>query len=954
MGKAILIDKGGDLVGLARDLLLSGETGGAGGPGGEGLAKCLVVFPGRRPGHFLTKALAEALRKPFLPPQIFSMDDWVEETCRTSGENRPLASEIDAVALLFRLVKESGLPGLPGGAGGDISLDAFMPWGYKLFSDFEELTLEGVTPKSLRRYEVLIGMGAGGQYPGMERVLSDLSRLYERFYQSLEEERLFTRSLAYRRVAEAGPDLAGFQKSLLVGFFALSGAEETIFKKTLASEKALLLLEDGPGIEDLIKRLGASFERLEGKVSQPEIHFWKAPDVHGEVLKLSQVLESQAGIRTAVVLPSPGTLFPVLQVTLAGLDAEWNVSMGYPLQRTPAWSLLATLGRALESSEERDRETLYFVPDYLRLLLHPYVKNLFWGQASSPTRILLHTVEETLSGRQARFARLEDIEGDEEILKEALQRLSGSGVEKLSPGAVTEHLAEIHDILLRPFESLLNVGDFSGHLLALVSHLSLKSQAHQHPYSGNFFVCLIEALHELKSSRLAGETFRDARGYFELLESHIHERSVPFPGTPLRGLQVLGSLETRNLTFDHVFLLDANEGILPATGKEDTLLPYAVRVKLGLSTHEHREAIARYYFENLLAGAKEVHLFYVESDTLEKSRFVERLLWEEQKRAGSLEVPEQGVVFFQSKFSKKDPEPIPKSPEILSKLKGMVFSPSNLDVYLACPLRFYYEKVLGLEEKGELGEELEAPEIGIYLHKVLNEVFQGKTNRPLRFTKTDYEKAAGIAERIFQETFGGHREGRLYLIHSQVQTRLREILIFHAEKLAGTVIQACEQDLKGSLEVPGQGRVAIRGRLDRIDLRGKETVILDYKSGSTAKTPTARFSPGERENWHKTLKSVQLPLYLLLYKGSNPDIKLEELNSGLMLLKTRPIEEKFLFREKDDREGLFKGYCEAVTGLIREILDPGMPFGDTPDPAHTCPNCAYRVMCGRQWAVKNW
>jgi len=949
MGKVILIEKGGDLVGLARDLLLSE---GAGGAGGEDLAKCLVVFPGRRPGNFLTRALAEALKKPFIPPQIFSMNDWVEETCRTSGENRPLASDIDAVALLYQLVKESGLPGLPGGAGGAIALDAFMPWGYKLFSDFEELTLEGVTPKSLRRYEVLIGMG---QYPGMERVLSDLSRLYERFYQSLGEEGLFTRSLAYRRAAEAGPDLAGFQKSLLVGFFALSGAEEMIFKKTLASEKTLLLLQDGPGIEDLIKRLGASFERLEGKSSQPKIHYWKAPDVHGEVVKLSQVLENQAGIRTAVVLPSPGTLFPVLQVTLAGLDAEWNVSMGYPLHRTPVWSLLATLGRALESSEERDRETLYFVPDYLRLLLHPYVKNLFWGRASSPTRILLHTVEETLSGRQARFARLEDIEGDGDILKEALQRLFGSGVEKLSPRAVTGHLAGIHDILLRPFESVLDVGDFSGHLLALVSHLSLESQAHQHPYSGNFFLCLIEALHELKSSRLAGETFRDARGYFELLESHIQERRVPFPGgTPLHGLQVLGSLETRNLKFDHVFLLDANEGILPETGKEDTLLPYAVRVKLGLSTHERREAIARYYFENLLAGAKEVHLFYVESGDLEKSRFVERLLWEEQKRAGSLDVPEQGIVFFQSKFSKKDPEPIPKNPEILAKLKGMAFSPSSLDVYLACPLQFYYQKVLGLKEKGELGEELEAPEIGTYLHNVLKEVFQDKTNRPLKFTKTDYEKAARIAERIFRETFGGHREGRLYLIHSQVQTRLQEILSFHAEKLAGTVIQACEQDLTGSLEVPGQGRVAIRGRLDRIDLRVKETVILDYKSGSTAKKPTARFSPGERENWHKTLGSVQLPLYLLLYKASNPDTKLEDLNSGLMLLKTRPIEEKFLFRDKDDREELFKGYCEAVTGLIREILDPGMPFGDTPDPAQTCPNCSYRVMCGRQWVVKNW
>ena len=107
---------------------------------------------------------------------------------------------------------------------------------------------------------------------------------------------------------------------------------------------------------------------------------------------------------------------------------------------------------------------------------------------------------------------------------------------------------------------------------------------------------------------------------------------TPFEGTPVKGLQVLGFLETRNLRFDRVFILDANEEVLPDTKKDDTLLPFRAREILGLPTYQDRDALVAYYFETLLQGADEVHLFFIENDKKERSRFVERLLWERQKR----------------------------------------------------------------------------------------------------------------------------------------------------------------------------------------------------------------------------------------------------------------------------------------------------------------------------------
>jgi inactivated superfamily I helicase len=45
------------------------------------------------------------------------------------------------------------------------------------------------------------------------------------------------------------------------------------------------------------------------------------------------------------------------------------------------------------------------------------------------------------------------------------------------------------------------------------------------------------------------------------------EARVRFPGTPLRGLQVLGFWETRCLQFDDVYFLDLNDDVLPGLAK---------------------------------------------------------------------------------------------------------------------------------------------------------------------------------------------------------------------------------------------------------------------------------------------------------------------------------------------------------------------------------------------------
>ncbi len=938
MTKAILVEKGGDLLGLCRDELLSGD---------QDLSSRLVIFPGQRPGHFLRRALAESLGTAYIAPEYRSLDDWIDKIYNQLGHNDRDFAEIDAVALLYRLHKKKGMPG----EAKALALDEFVPWGYRLFSDFEELKIEGREPNALRGIQVL---AEDRLPPRVQSTLRDLAGLYESFYGEVERRGCATRSLRYRKVADECQrvDLSGYSRILLAGFFALTGSEIRIFRTILSNEMATLLLQDGPGIARLLASLDLSVEPTPARRGRPEIHYYRAPDAHGQVMQLNKIIR-QDSIREGrvAVLPESGTLVPVVQHTLPLLEGQWNVSMGFPLFRTPVHSLLKYLESVLESMQEGR----YFVPDYLRLVLQPYVKNLFLNDASYPTRILFHTIEEVLSGGNARFVTLEEIEKNERLLLEASERLTRAGPRRVGVPETARHLKRIHDILLRPFEKLNSIGEFSERLLRVISLVSLESPADLHPYTSRFIESLIDALARLKLSDIASESLTSARAYFAVLDSYIKNVKVPFKGTPLKAFQILGFLETRSLSFKVVYFLDANEDVIPRSRKEDTLLPMGVRRELGLSTYSDREEIVRYYFENLVAAAERVHIFYRQDKDKERSRLVERLIWDEQKETRNPSPSRQETVFFESVFGQRDPEPIPKNETCLARLRSMSFSASKLEDYLQCPIRFYYGRVLELAPREGLGDRLESSEVGSIVHSILSIFFDKKKGKPLGVTKADYKTISNISDQVFKEALGDEVSGSSYLTKSQVDVRLRDILDYHRSVHRGATIVDCERAYSVQVRVPSAGDLRFTGKMDRIHRKGNETFIVDYKTGGDPRISGLRkFSLEERSQWHKTFSPIQLPFYLFLYLNEAGDGKPEELNSGLMLLKPRTIKEDYLFKDGDDRESIYRQYEEGIFSLVREILDPDKKWSDTPDPGGNCGWCPYKALCGRQWVTSRF
>jgi len=920
-----------NLVEKAGEILLSSKS----------LADNLVVFPGKRPAHFLRKYLAEKRGAAQRAPVITSMDGFIELAAEELGIKGAEAPALDLAGLLYGGLKKE-LCAVIARAPGELPLDAFLPWALKLTGDFEELKIELKTQKELSAYDSILPEDL--RSASFIKKLESFSRLYGDFYKELEKEGLLTRSARYARVAAEIEKFEHkkYENIIFAGFFALTNSEKVILKH-LAGHGAHILLEPGPGLAEQFEFLGPAFPSSpDPRPLAADLHFYKAPDTHGEIFKLAQILKDP-GHGDVIVLPEAQTLFPLIENVLPGAG-DYNVSMGYPLAATPVYALLDALGDLLDKKGEAG----YFAPNYLKFIFHPYIKNIYLKGSAEPSRIILQTVEESLSKRVNKYVTLKEIEEDVLLLKDAAAKLKDYGG-KLDAADVKAHIVSIHRTLIAPFEEIKDIADFAAKLLSFISHVSENSTAPLHPYWAPFVEKAIGQIAELGNSRLSGESFESAAGYFKFFKTFIQGANYPFPGTPLKGLQVLGFLETRGLRFDRVYFLDANADILPSARKEDTVLSHFVREGLGLSTYKTRERLSRYYFTALLAGAKEAHLFYKDSADKERSPFVEQLVWDLEKEKKK---PEENEVHLRVNFSQAEPKPIEKTPELAAALKARAFSPSAIDTYLNCGLKFYYHYALRLNEKDEISDEIEQRDIGSIVHIVLENFFKARIGAPLNIMEKDYGLIIEEAGKVFDEKLKGHNAGFEYLIKRQVERRLRDILDYHRDNLAGITILGCETRLTAELKTK-YGDIKLKGLADRIDRRGGIIHILDYKTGVRAGVPNwQKFDLGMREDWLSTLKSTQLPFYILAYLAEHKLTTASGMDASLMLLGKENIEEETLYKERykkvPDKAAIFGSYKAAITALIEEILDETIPFNPTAVES-TCALCSFKNLCGRQW-----
>lgn len=930
--KAILLAQGADLVQETAALIGDTEP-----------SKVLVVFPGKRPGHFLRRALARTRGSGFIPPRILSMDELVHTLYEErTGGTRPLMEDIDAVAILHGIQASSSSP-LGGSA--FMSLDGFFSLGMRIFSDLEELLIEGVDGAKVAEVQPLIEE----QVPLSSRErLAELARFYQGFYPEAERLSLSTRSSRFRAIAEtlSEADAAPWEKVILSGFFSLSRAEAEILRKMAGWEKTRLLFQDGPGMAEKLKGLGIMHPVLSGVEPPPaKTFFASSPDTHGQIFALTAALSSvEEG--TAVVLPAPESLFPLIRHCLSRFpEQDYNVSLGYPLDRTPLFGLFADLMTLITSM---DGERVY-VPDYLTFMLHPYIKNIRSHGSAEATRVLVHAIEGKLSSLRTRvFVPLSEIESDQALFSAAAAAVGGSAAAGAPPAAAEDlaaHLKEMHDRTIRAFRAFSSVGEFAQKCISLIEWVHGQSTAPAHPFFTRFSEELIRALESISRSLLADKRFSGVSGYFLVFKRYLKTRYLPFPGTPLRGLQVLGAMETRCLRFSRVFVIDANEGSLPPAGGDDSLLPFAVRRALGLQTHREREEAALYHFTQLSRGAAEMHLFSVESGERQRSRFMESLIWEREKELGRQDRGLVRHIQYRVSLSNSLPRAVEKTPEVAAWLRERELSATALDAYLRCPLSFYYKTVLGLSEREQPTGEFEHTDIGRFVHEALRLYFLPRTGRALTQADVDRDGMHAVVSELFRKRFGGEEGGAARLLARQLRSHLGDFLTgWLAPQIAhgGVEISRMEQDIS----VVWNG-FRLRGKIDAVLTGAGFVRVIDYKTSSfeaNYRIRLDRVDPEDRTSWADAIPTLQLPFYLALEPSASQA-------AFLLLGKSRidPDIEIPLFTDGTEAAWELPRLHEVMRRLLEEITSPDVPFTSAEDTKTACPSCAFMTLCGTRW-----
>lgn len=918
-------------------------------PDGVDYSATVVVFPGKRPAHVLRKKLADKLKTSFIPPKIFSIDIFIDYlfTEHLYKTERAVDS-LDAAAILYSLYTGLSI-GKKINERYFTSLDTFYPLARILFSELEELYIAGVRPQQLREATATVELSS----------TAALVELYEHFYDELSRQHLTTRSMKYRYVAEHRDEieLSRYRKIIFAGFYAFTQTEELLLKKIIDQPNSELIVQHGVGIKRQLENIGITVDAEPVEVT-PVYHFYRVPDAHGQMFALNTVLKEhlpamvQASDDTVIVLPSADNLFPLYHQTLAQFERDsYNIALGYPLHRTPISGFLMALIEVLTTIRGEN----VLVPAYLQFMLHPYTKNILWKTRSDVTRIIVHAIEQYCTDHNTKtYFSLEEVETSPTILDIVQRRLAAEQI-ALSADDIRTHLRYIHNNTLKKFFAFDSIGALGSKSIEVVQFIYEHSTAHRHPFFRPFVETLLQHLEALPHSQLAGARFSKPEYYYAFLKEYIAEAEVPFTGTPLQGLQVLGLLETRGLKYNNVYIIDVNDEILPGESQQDVLLPLTVRQRLGLSTYKDQEQIKRYIFETLCAGATHVHCFFVENDTKNKSRFIERLLWEEQHRARSLDTGAIQRLQYTIDLGIRQPEPIGKTISMCEQMKEMTFSSTSLDTYLTCPLQFYYRYVLRLKEKEEISGEVERTDVGTIIHQILYEYFLPLKGKQLTVNDLDSKRLASITDDVFRRYYGKELLGEQFVAKRQVVKHLIEFFDAYQTPVVNNetvVIELLEEKLSADID----GR-KFEGKTDRIERRGEKRYILDYKTGSNEKNFSISFkklNADERSTWSDAIGSVQLPLYMMMYSRT-AEIPIDAITPAILFLGKKQLTEKAemcLFDTDADVVAWYPTLEKIILSLVDEILDIKTPFVPTDDIVDHCPECAFKFICGTQWASR--
>lgn len=940
------------------------------------ISKFTFVFPNRRAAVFFQHYLSLIAKKPIFSPEVLTISDLFE---RLSDYKK--ADRIEMLFLLYEIYKRISKT--------NETFDEFLYWGEMLLNDFDDidkyladakqlfsniqdlkeieagfefLTLEQI--EAIRRFwSNFIPIGENEKKKDFLEMWMVLHELYSTFKKELSEKGLAYEGMIFREVVDktkkdTNIELA-FEKVIFVGLNGHSKSEEAFLKYLKKKEIADFYWDySSPLVKDpqnkasfFIDKNRAQFpstyqlEPEEIPMELPIIESIGIPSSIGQAKYVYSILKnlldekkiesSEQAMSTALILPDENILIPTLYSIPNEID-KINVTMGYNLANSSISGFIEYILDLQKSTRKVDGQMGFYFRPVIAILNHRYVQTI----AKEDAKVLL-----------------------KEIIKNNKTTVFIDEFKK------NNILAEIFIII----ESWNEVPLYLQKLLTILQQQLFvqSSDARENKINrsadieGEFIIEYYKAINKMGEAMKSFSPEMTKETYFKLLKKLVAGISVPFSGEPLSGLQVMGVLETRALDFDNIIILSMNEGTFPLKRPASSFIPYNLRKGFDLPTYEHQDSIYAYHFYRMINRAKRIYLLH---DTRtegfqsgEVSRYYKQLKFLYKDK---FDIREK-IATYKVSSSENLTISIQKSPEIMDKLNMFLaggskpLSASSINMYLNCPLQFYFMVVEQMTEADEVAETIEASMFGTLFHTIMEWIyfrFEGKlvtADLLHKLSKDDIylseliEKA--FAEKYFITTKIRKLTGQNFLTGEVLRRYVKQVLQMDAKSTPFLYIKS-ELTIKENYTIPSGKTVALKGIIDRVDEVKGHTRIIDYKTGKG----DLRFR-SMKDLFNKELKDrpkavMQVFMYAYLYLITSPAKVVEP---GIYYLRNLfnnqfdPDAINKSGREEvkiDNFNPLFDEFKEEFDACLDEIFNPELPFSQTTT-GEACKWCTLTSIC---------
>ena len=779
--------------------------------------------------------------------------------------------------------------------------------------------------------------------------------LYTSFRSRLKEKNEAYEGMVYRDIAEliSGNGAEDFaerlrtvfprsEKYVFVGLNALNECEKTLLRRMRDRGMAEFcwdysgkMIRDRHNrsslfMEENVREFPQKYEWDEGGLGIPHIRIMSVPSSVGQVKQIPQILSSamsEEGVTPddcAVVLPDETLLMPLLN-TIPPDIRDINVTMGYPMAGSAFHTFMNAVTavqmyiRPSRSSSGQNDELFYYKPVWT-LFSDAIFRKVMTADDREAVRKIKSEVRTYIPRKDLSGTPLLDL-----LFAPVLHDL------RLPDGAQVDALAG-HQLKVAAFVAS-----------ALAEDVDMAVEV---TFAKEYW----KNVSRLRTISLQVKPMT----YMRILEQLLAGVSVPFNGEPLKGLQIMGPLETRALDFRNLVILSANEGIFPRRNVSSSFIPPELRRGFGLPSYEFQDAVWAYYFYRMISRAENVWMLYDSRaegmKSGEESRYIRQLEYH-------FRLPVERYIASSPVKAGSVAMEIEKTADDVRHIKDGALSATALQNYLMCPARFYYQSVLGLSAETEVSESMDAAMIGKVYHGVMQRLYSGRTAVGLDYLESLAESVSEIKSMVW--------ELMLEELHSP-EVAGRNLVI--GDVIVKYVLKTIERD-KEQLEARGSGEFEIlglekrlecefggfrfKGYIDRMDSFAPDEVrVVDYKTGKVhqedmqiteadgTKAVDKLFGDGPFADKPKI--ALQLFIYdLLLEKNglSHGRRVIDSVYSTAQLFIGPPA-------QAEVGRSFYNAMSEHLAVLLDEISDISKPFSRTED-LSVCQYCDFKAICGR-------